>query len=100
MVSAFRTINSNRLYSVFQNTPVLSMAIISQPDSVSQLAKDLICAEFPQFLLSAIDQAGYDNFFMHINPTTPPIDNFHNPTLLIKVVTACSPKSNYFAIRP
>ena len=25
---------------------------------------------------------------------------FHNQTLLIKVVTACSPKSNYFAIRP
>jgi hypothetical protein len=37
---------------------------------------------------------------MHINPTTTPIDNFHNPTLLIKVVTACSPNSNYFAIRP
>ena len=27
---------------------------------------------------------------MHINPTTTPIDNFHIPTLLIKVVTTCS----------
>ncbi len=30
---------------------------------------------------------------MHINPTTTPIDNFHTPALLTKVVTARSPKA-------
>jgi hypothetical protein len=36
---------------------------------------------------------------MHINPTTTPVDNFHNKTPL-KVVTARSPKAIHFAIRP
>ena len=73
------------------------MAIILQPDFACS------CAELRHLLLSAINQAGYDDFLMHINPTATPIDNFHTFALLIiliKVVTACSPINIYFAIRP
>ena len=72
------------------------MAIISQTDSEPiRQGFDFAgsCAEFSQLLFSAIHQTGYDDFLMHINPTTTPIDNFHNQTLLTKVVTACSPKA-------
>ena len=48
---------------------------------------------YTQALLSALIQAGHDDLLMHINPTTTPIDNFHTPALLTKVVTARSPKA-------